>query len=566
MVNANDAVGWTAANTQEALSDPVTPLTWTFLVPFIERGRRELFTAAGFDEIDGAYLRLIAGRAYFNPDYFRSFLAQLPGVPTDIFDALIFGEGRPEVDFLLPEWTPRTLRAALLLAAARLGADPDALARSAARADEAMRRLGRHGPRGLSGPALLARVDAIMPEVERVLRLHVLATALAGASYLLLDIALRAFGVGHARNLPARIVAGARPSAQSLCNARLWEILDSPPGAGREEALDRFLERFGHRSEKEAELAAPRWSEDPTFVRRMVEEASAARRSVHPLRRERKVRHRARALERAVGREIARRGGPLERLVPARRFLYRWLAREARAYAPYREDMKFRALRGLAMVRETFLVLGERLTVAGAIGAPEDVFFLEAAEARAAVADLDRRRGEVGAGLADRIIDRRARHEAFCRVEPPRRVVAGGTPETLYLWDDARVSAGVLGSEAPAPSVGGGGTIEGVAASAGVVRARARVLSSPDDGTRLLQGEIVVARALNAGWTPLFLAAGGAVSDLGGVLSHAAIVARELGVPLVTAARDATRRIRDGDLVEVDGDRGVVRVIESARG
>ena len=128
----NDVVvPWTAANTQEALADPVTPLTWTFLAPFVERGRRELFAAAGFDEIDGAYMRLIAGRAYFNPDYFRRFLAQLPGVPTDIFDALIFGEAPPAITFRLPEWTPRTLRAAVLLAGARLGAAPTRLDRAA---------------------------------------------------------------------------------------------------------------------------------------------------------------------------------------------------------------------------------------------------------------------------------------------------------------------------------------------------------------------------------------------------------------------------------------------------
>src|SRR4029077_20175853 len=116
-------VRWTAANTQEALLDPVAPLTWSLLFPLVERGRSDLFRAAGFKEIDGpGYMRLFYGRPYFNPDYFRAWLRQVPGAPENIFDALIFGEGTVDIHFRLPEFDSRTIRSIALLLASRVAA------------------------------------------------------------------------------------------------------------------------------------------------------------------------------------------------------------------------------------------------------------------------------------------------------------------------------------------------------------------------------------------------------------------------------------------------------------
>ena len=88
-------------------------------------------------------------------------------------------------------------------------------------------------------------------------------------------------------------------------------------------------------------------------------------------------------------------------------------------------------------------------------------------------------------------------------------------------------------------------------------------MRSLDDAPRLHQGEILVARVVNAGWTPLFVLAGGIVAEMGGALSHGAIVAREYGIPAVFGVTGATARIRDGDSIVVDADRGLV-LVESA--
>jgi pyruvate,water dikinase len=109
------------------------------------------------------------------------------------------------------------------------------------------------------------------------------------------------------------------------------------------------------------------------------------------------------------------------------------------------------------------------------------------------------------------------------------------------------------------PPSGEPGVLTGVAASRGVVTGVARVILSPSDAGRLQPGEILVTRATDPGWTPAFSVIGGAVLEMGGLLSHGAIVAREYGLPAVVNVAGATRELRDGDRVEVDGTNGRVR-------
>src|SRR5262249_14405674 len=117
------AVQWTAANTQEALEDPVTPLTWSLFAPLIEQGRSQMFRLAGLHDVEGpGYMRLFHGRPYFNVDWFRSVLRQVPGWPENVFDALIFGEGQVSIAFRPAEFDHRTLRWIGLLLAARFAA------------------------------------------------------------------------------------------------------------------------------------------------------------------------------------------------------------------------------------------------------------------------------------------------------------------------------------------------------------------------------------------------------------------------------------------------------------
>ncbi len=106
--------------------------------------------------------------------------------------------------------------------------------------------------------------------------------------------------------------------------------------------------------------------------------------------------------------------------------------------------------------------------------------------------------------------------------------------------------------------------LAGLGASSGIVEGVARIVSAPADAAALSPGEVLVAPYADVGWSPLFLVASAVVTDLGGPLSHAAIVLREYGVPAVVNVKVGTRVLHDGDRIRVDGDAGIVYVLEPA--
>jgi phosphoenolpyruvate synthase/pyruvate phosphate dikinase len=109
-----------------------------------------------------------------------------------------------------------------------------------------------------------------------------------------------------------------------------------------------------------------------------------------------------------------------------------------------------------------------------------------------------------------------------------------------------------------------GEVIAGVSGCTGTARGRARIITDPDDPSALEPGEILIAPITDPAWTPLFVAASAVVVDVGAPFSHAAIVSRELGIPCVVSATEASKRIGDGALIEVNGDTGTVTVLEHA--
>jgi pyruvate,water dikinase len=214
-------------------------------------------------------------------------------------------------------------------------------------------------------------------------------------------------------------------------------------------------------------------------------------------------------------------------VVDVRLHLLRRLAAEARTLLGWRERAKGAVLTLGGLVRASHRVLGERLTARGLLHDPLDVDLLFDAELR----------GDAPPPSAA-VVGRRRR-----AVE---RMTAGGSlPERF---------TGV--PEAERPPMPSGDRLTGIGASAGRRTARARVVRDPLHA-KLRAGEVLVAETTDAGWSPLFVEAGAIVVERGGPLSHAAIVARELGVPAVLDVHGATAAL-DGRMVTVDGDDGVV--------
>ncbi len=236
--------------------------------------------------------------------------------------------------------------------------------------------------------------------------------------------------------------------------------------------------------------------------------------------------------------------GPYRAVLPRlRRPLVGWVARRAAKGIERRESSRLNRARVYGMVREIALRAGKNLEAGGHLDAAADAFWLTMDELfEPAPRD---RRGDVAR--------RRAEYEDFRRVPPSRRLEFAGE---IF---DRRANVEPVEGPGARPDV-----LRGVATSGGRARGRARVVRDPRDlldGSDGAAGEILVATMTDPGWVFLLTMAGGLVAERGSLLSHTSIIARELGIPAVVGVRDATTLLHDGDMIEVDGDRGEVRVV-----
>jgi len=208
---------------------------------------------------------------------------------------------------------------------------------------------------------------------------------------------------------------------------------------------------------------------------------------------------------------------------------------------------------GLGRIRRIIREFGKRFAAQGQLTSPEDIFYLKLDELRAMAA-------KPTCNLSKLALARRAEAEYWARYDEPTEL--GTRPaESIYLYSaDARRMmryAGGLIADGPLPAPEEG-LLRGQAGSPGKVRGTARLIRSLAEAHRLQAGDILVTTTTAPPWTPLFLTAAAVVTDAGGLLSHGAVVSREYGIPAVVGTHYATARITDGQMIEVDGDNGVV--------
>jgi len=294
-----------------------------------------------------------------------------------------------------------------------------------------------------------------------------------------------------------------------------------PPTLQRE--LETFLTRYGHRAIAEIDLGLPRWSEDPSHLLGAI--ANYQRLDAAALAPDAQFARGASEAEETIATLLSRVHGPCRLL--ARKFL-----RRVRALAGVREAPKFNIVRVFARGRAILAPVGAALAKDGRIATADDIWFLTLADARRALAGEDMR---------VRVAERRAEYRREERRRHiPRVLLSDGTD-----------------AEAAFASPTGDGAIRGTPASPGIARGPAHVLLSPA-GARLEPGEVLVAPATDPGWTPLFLTASALVMEMGGMMSHGAVVAREYGIPAVVGVPNATDRIVTGERVVVDGSAGTI--------
>ncbi|WP_167473643.1 PEP/pyruvate-binding domain-containing protein [Nocardia arthritidis] len=313
---------------------------------------------------------------------------------------------------------------------------------------------------------------------------------------------------------------------------QVWKTLAQPEFGGFRLACLRHIALFGDRTVDELKLETDPLGEHPERLVPMLRNYLRGGQNIEEMQaRERRIR---RSAEKTVAQAF--RGKRLERLV------FRFVLGRAREHVKQRENMRLGRSRSFGLMKRVFREYGRQLHRAGVLDDPRDVFWLTYEE----IAGLTRG-AAVDTDAARTVATRKRDHERWRAVAPPSRIVTSG------------IAAATLADPVPqfSEADASGTVLVGVGCAPGRVEAPALSIATPDPDIEIA-GQILVAATTDPGWVFLMVAAGGLVSEKGSILSHTAIIGRELGIPTVVGVKDATRLISTGDVLALDGKAGTV--------
>jgi len=337
----------------------------------------------------------------------------------------------------------------------------------------------------------------------------------------------------------AEMVSAQPHFVATLCEANLSKIekimATTPEFKSSYEA---YLEKFGDRCLQELKLESPTLHDDPMPLLRSV--GHFAKRIIRD----------GLPPETNASQRIRAEGLISERLHhnPFRKIIFSWVLKNARARVRDRENLRFERTRLFGRIRRIFVELGKRYFAMDLISEPRDIFYLTMEEAVGVVDGTS-----VATDLKGLIALRKAEFECFRNEPAPSNRLETHGPvihvQNLYTKASRKLDADK-------------GSLQGSACCPGVVRGPVRIICDPRNAV-IHHGEILVAERTDPGWIMLFPAAAGVLVEFGSLLSHSAIVAREMGIPAIVSVSGLTQWLHDGEWVEMDGSTGVIRKIES---
>lgn len=517
---------WTTGNVAEAFPGVFTTFGFEFIFAATERAFRRLFYDLGVysrNELsvpahaEDCFWTVFEGWAAGNIDKFRDIANRMPGTSASAVEQQLFGFVRPET---VDENTFRRYPAILTKA-------PRWLVRTPKRHDAMFAEL-RHWrletlpfiPDMDERDCLATLADA-RARLEDIMSIH-MGVAMVSSS-LAEKVAALAKSAGRA-GLEASLLSGVGSDENEVAHD-LWAL------AHEQISLAEFLNRHGYHGVNEGQLSGVTWREDPAPVLARLDDYRAIS-ADSP----RAPRNRSAA-------QAAARAAALDELLAAtpapKRPLVAGIVKLATRYLALREQGKAGYLLVFDVARAAVRRIGALLAARGLIADPEDVFHLR----YQALID------GVRTDQRDVVAVRAAEYHRRQTIRLPKSW-SGRPPIQSPADEDRR-------------PLRPGEVLTGVAASGGVAEGRARVVRDPD-AVELDEGDILVCETTDPAWVPLFLVAGAVVTDHGGLLSHGPIVAREIGIPCVCGTEVGSRRIPDGELIRVDGDRGSVEILHGS--
>ncbi len=560
---------YTRGNAGEVYPEVFTPLSYSVASEAGERAIRNALLTSGLvrpSELDDIPITtavgsgVFGGYAYLNLSIQRLIAARALGGKATDADVNLLGVGEPPPHRPLPN--ERNLVATLagvryLWKTARRRDLPE-LVEDQRLVDEYLAKL--KDPDEASETELRTSIDLLMPLFVDLFERHLIVSFAAGLMVAVLS------GICERElddpTLAVKLLAGLGDVDSAAPSQAMWDLSraandsdsvrrlfdDGPDGLhGRltaaadggddgcrafNQRFQGFVERFGSRGPNEWDTAFDTWETDPNLALTLIDRMRGADESHDPARQQRRLAAEATRLELESTAKLSR---------PLRPIFTRVLA-AARLHSRSRERTKTTVIRAIHGARLQSMELDRRLYQRSG-GERGDLWYLLEEEIDGYLDDPP--------SFLPTIAERRDTHRALAERVPP--FFFSGQQPPLEEWE--------LRS-ATRDAVAEGQAITGLPGCPGVARGRARVVLDPSDPKGLQPGDVLVAPLTDPAWTPLFVPAEAVVVDVGAIMSHAVIVSRELGIPCVVSASEATKRIPDGALIEVDGAAGTVTVIE----
>jgi pyruvate,water dikinase len=513
---------WSTDNLGEAAPGVLTPLGWSLWGSVGERASREALYRLGAldsterlapDDPDDRILRIFFGRVAMQVEFLSTLGDRMPGTTGQDVVRGIFGRVPDDIDF---RPTTRRYPAVALRFPKAFITGPRAV-RALAEDTDAWWRRSTGAAATADLPASTALLQDAADRFYETLALHT--TCLMGVVQPMFDalsaITTRA-GVGD-----VAVLSGSG-GAEMAVVADIWRA------ARGEIPLAQMIAHHGFHGPAEGEVSSRVWREDDTAVRRLLTEYAARPESDSPFAQEQRRRGQADEMRREV----------LAALPRAQRAPAAAVLRLAASRIPLRGVGKRSFLQGLDVARAASRRIGDHLLAGGLLADADGVFFLT----------FDELTGLLPPDARALVARRRERRDHYRSL----RIPAHWTGQPVPL------------EEAPAGDADENlSTVAGIGVSAGVVEGVVRVVTDPDFA-EVQSDEVLVAPTTDPSWSSIMFVSSALVVDIGSALSHAAVVARELGLPCVVNTRDGTRVLRTGDRVRVDGAAGTVDILQRA--
>jgi pyruvate,water dikinase len=512
---------WTRDNVADVIPDAVTPLTWSVVEEATNGGFERVIIELGVPHQPTDLFKIFDGRAYFNQTAYRKILD--------------LRSENSKVPVLLSKICYNYLRLLFTLR-------------------NKVSNLEQTFSEGLSATIVESRVSTIKGirnYLSKYMATHILVAVLMDIGFLFIRrLMSKSAKPTEVSSVIDGLVIGLNEIESIASRAGLWQlacliredeklaetiqnspvqsvpdILKTSGGVCADRWHD-FLDLYGHSSLREFEIYYPRWKDAPGFVAATLKNYIAESSNI-----DLKVSQRIREERRRESEQTLLKMSPL----PCRPLL-RYYTKHVQQCTIWRESIKQKIVKIMAEIRTQVTGFARDKGIK-----PDDaVFFLTLSE----IAEYEN--DPIPPHIIEEIDRRRNQWKTWGEKKPFREIRVFGNGQTVRIPHLTR----------------SGNKIQGLGLSSGKYMGRARIVLDPNDVDSFNMGDILVTRSTNPNWTPLFTLAGAIVTDMGNYLSHGAIVARELGIPAVGNLFDATKRIRNGQVIAVDGDSGIVQLSE----